>query len=120
MLDAETGDFISGEPFVPVNWATGLDENGRPIENPDARYGDVPFLQTPGPLGAHNWHPMAFNPDENLAYIPAQEIPQAYANDPRFTDGSAYWNTGATSPPACRWKRRRNCSPSSVQDSKAA
>ncbi|MEL6474767.1 MAG: PQQ-dependent dehydrogenase, methanol/ethanol family [Pseudomonadota bacterium] len=95
VIDAETGEFISGDNFVPVNWATGLDENGRPMEVAEARYGDVPFLQTPGPLGAHNWHPMAFNPDENLAYIPAQEIPQAYANDPRFTDGSAYWNTGA-------------------------
>ncbi|MEL6413761.1 MAG: c-type cytochrome, partial [Pseudomonadota bacterium] len=75
--------------------ATGLDENGRPVEVPEARYAEIPFMQTPGPLGGHNWHPMAYNPDVGLAYIPAQEIPQAYATDPRFQDNSSKWNTGA-------------------------
>ena len=58
VLDAESGEFISGDAFVPMNWAEGLDENGRPIEIADARYGAVPYEQLPGPLGAHNWHPM--------------------------------------------------------------
>jgi len=95
VVDAATGDFISGNNYVPVNWATGLSEYGRPIEVPEARYAEIPFLQTPGPLGGHNWHPMAYNPDVGLAYIPAQEIPQAYATDPRFQDNSSKWNTGA-------------------------
>ena len=95
VLDAATGEFISGNNYVPVNWATGLDESGRPVEVPEARYAEIPYLQTPGPLGGHNWHPMAFNPDVGLAYIPAQEIPQAYATDPRFQDNSSKWNTGA-------------------------
>jgi quinohemoprotein ethanol dehydrogenase len=94
VLDAATGQYISGDAFVPVNWATGLDAKGRPIEVAAARYGKEPFLQTPGPLGGHNWHPMAFSPQTNLAYIPAQEIPQAYAEDPRFTSRSTGWNTG--------------------------
>ncbi len=94
VLDAKTGEFISGDAYVPVNWATGLDAKGRPIEVPAARYGKEPFLQTPGPLGGHNWHPMAFNPDTGLAYIPAQEIPQAYVEDPRFTTRKTGWNTG--------------------------
>jgi PQQ-dependent dehydrogenase (methanol/ethanol family) len=95
VLDAETGQYLSGDAFVPMNWAEGLDENGRPIEIAGARYGAVPYEQLPGPLGAHNWHPMAFNPDLNLAYIPAQEIPQAYARDPRFESDPVGWNTGA-------------------------
>ena len=95
VLDAETGAFLSGDAFVPMNWAEGLDENGRPIEIADARYGAVPYEQLPGPLGAHNWHPMAFNPDLNLAYIPAQEIPQSYARDSRFETQPVGWNTGA-------------------------
>lgn len=95
VLDAASGEFLSGSPFVPINWASGLDENGRPIEIADARYGEVPYLQTPGPLGAHNWHPMAFNPDLKLAYIPAHEIPQAYGFDPRWAIKPAKWNTGA-------------------------
>lgn len=94
VLDAATGEFISGTPFVPMNWAKGLDENGRPIEIAEARYGDVPYMQSPGPLGAHNWHPMAFNPTLGLAYIPAQEIPQAYGLDPRWATKPTNWNLG--------------------------
>ncbi len=95
VLDAASGAFISGAGYVPQNWTTGLDEAGRPIEIAAARYGDIPHLQVPGPLGGHNWHPMAYSPDTGLAYIPAQEIPQAYVTDPRFADGSSKWNTGA-------------------------
>lgn len=95
VLDAKTGQFVSGDPFVPMNWASGLDETGRPIEIEAARYSDMPYLQSPGPLGAHNWHPMAFNPDLKLAFIPAHEIPQAYGLDPRWAIKPAKWNTGA-------------------------
>ena len=35
LLDAKTGEFISGRNYVPVNWAKGLDdETGRPILRP--------------------------------------------------------------------------------------
>ena len=81
VLDRATGEFISAEPYIPLNWATGLDENGRPIENPETRV-DVtgrPALVMPGPLGGHNWHPMAYHPDENLVYIPAFEAAMLYA-----------------------------------------
>ena len=33
----------------------------------------------PGPLGGHNWHPMAFHPGEGLVYIPAFEAAAIYA-----------------------------------------
>lgn len=95
VLDAATGEFISGKPFGPQNWAQGLDANGRPIENPAARYAETPHTQIPGPFGAHNWHPMAYNPDLKLAYIPAQEIPETYAFDPLWASKPAKWNTGA-------------------------
>lgn len=94
VLDAQTGEFISGDAFVPLNWATGLDENGRPMETPEARAGNLAFFQSPGPLGAHNWQPMAFNPDLNLAYIPAQEIPRAYADSSVEALDGTKWNTG--------------------------
>ncbi|MDA0795513.1 MAG: PQQ-dependent dehydrogenase, methanol/ethanol family [Proteobacteria bacterium] len=94
IVDATTGEYLSGEAYVPQNWAEGLDENGRPIENPEARYGDTPFMQNPGPLGAHNWQPMAFNPELKLVYIPAQEIPDYYATDRLFEARSQKWNTG--------------------------
>jgi quinohemoprotein ethanol dehydrogenase len=95
VINAESGEFISGKAYGPVDWATGLDEQGRPIEASHARYGSESIILTPGPLGAHNWHPMAFNPDLQLAYIPAQEIPSSYQEDARFTSGPVGWNTGA-------------------------
>ena len=31
VLDRATGKFLLGKPFVEVNWASGFDENGRPM-----------------------------------------------------------------------------------------
>jgi PQQ-dependent dehydrogenase (methanol/ethanol family) len=95
VLDAATGEYLSGNNFVPMNWATGLDENGRPIEASFARVTDGgPQVILPGPLGAHNWHPMAYSPREKLAYIPAQSIPQLYQDEQIPSDPDAYWNLG--------------------------
>ena len=82
VLDRETGDLISAEPFVPVNWATHVDsETGRPIETENARFYEQegPSFLTPGPLGAHNWQPMSYSPATGLVYIPAQEMGYPYA-----------------------------------------
>ena len=96
VIDRATGELISAENFVPVNWATHIDlESGRPIEAADARYGDgAPFFQVPGPLGAHNWHPMSYNPQTGLVYIPVQDGGWIYAtqDDYEYTPGA--WNTG--------------------------
>lgn len=97
VLDRETGEFLSANNFVPVNWATHIDpDTGRPIEVEAARWpGKDPYPQAPGALGAHNWHPMAFSPDTGLVYIPAQEIPQVYADDPAFQYVNGFWSTGS-------------------------
>ena len=82
VLDRATGEFISGDPYVTVNWATGINpETGRPIENPETRIDKTgqPATVTPGALGGHNWHPMAYHPGENLVYIPAFEAGMVYS-----------------------------------------
>jgi quinohemoprotein ethanol dehydrogenase len=81
VLDRITGEFISAEPYGRVNWATGYDENGRALVRPDARYGDTPVVLYPWPRGAHNWHPMSFNPELGLMYIPGQERGFTYQED---------------------------------------
>jgi quinohemoprotein ethanol dehydrogenase len=97
VIDRETGEFISGKNFVNMTWATGIDpETGRPIEVPEARYGGkAPVFQLPGPLGAHNWHPMSFSPDTGLVYIPAQEAPWAYGDFEKYEYKPGQWNTGS-------------------------
>ena len=99
VLDRRTGEFLIGTPYVEMNWATGIDEKGRPTINPEARYGITgkPALVTPGPLGGHNWQPMSFSPLTGLVYIPAIETAFPYqAVDPktytRRTGG--FWNIG--------------------------
>lgn len=73
VLDAKTGEFISGDAFTAVTWASGIDANGRPIEVPGARYETEPFNAGPGAPGGHTWHPNAFSPDTGLVYIPTWE-----------------------------------------------
>ncbi len=97
VLDAATGELISAENFVPVNWATHIDmETGRPVENPEARYDltGVPYIVYPGPQGGHNWHPMAYSQQTNLVYIPAREQFTGYVSDNDFSAQRRGWNTG--------------------------
>ena len=75
VIDRTNGKLISAKNFVEVNWATGYDADGRPIEMPEARSPDKPFDAIPGPFGAHNWQPMSFSPRTGLVYIPAQNVP---------------------------------------------
>ena len=79
VLDRETGEFISGTPFVSgITWATGLDpKTGRPIEVAHRVCGLQPVIVSPDPGGAHNWNPMAFNPATGLVYLPAKIGTQA-------------------------------------------
>ncbi len=86
VLDRATGQLISASPFVPMNWANGIDpKTGRPNVNPEAHYGDAPVLLTPGPGGGHNWNPMAFSPKTGLAYFPVTEMYMAYSANPNFS-----------------------------------
>jgi len=76
VIDRITGEFISASAFGDnVTWASGVDqETGRPIETPEARYGmnGRGAWLSPGPGGAHNWRPMAWNPATRLVYLPMQ------------------------------------------------
>ena len=97
VLDRADGKLISANNYVPVNWATGFDlKTGRPIENPDSRYyrtGKM-WLGSPGPIGAHNWHPMAFDPKEGLVYIPAINSAFPFIHKPDWKANKHGFNVG--------------------------
>ncbi|KOC19574.1 alcohol dehydrogenase [Comamonas testosteroni] len=84
VLDRTNGKFISAKNFVPVNWASGYDKNGRPMNIAAARDGSKPQDAVPGPYGAHNWHPMSFNPQTGLVYLPAQNVPVNLMDDKKW------------------------------------
>jgi len=97
VIDRRNGQLVSAKPFVPVTWTRGVDmKTGRPIENPEIRFGETgrPVDMMPGPLGAHNWQPMSFNPSARLVYIPAQEVGTKYTPQPDFKPSSMGWNVG--------------------------
>ena len=95
VLDRITGELLSAQPYAKVTWAKGVDmKTGRPIETRQARYGDQSETQFPGPGGAHNWHPMSFNPNTGLMYIPAVEGSFNYVRERDFKRVPGFWNMG--------------------------
>jgi PQQ-dependent dehydrogenase (methanol/ethanol family) len=94
VIDRASGQLISARNFVAMNWASGIDPaSGRPIENPAARYVDKPFAMQPSALGGHSWHPMAFNPQSQLVYLPTYQFVMMYGNDSAFQFHPGTWNT---------------------------
>ena len=71
VLDRTTGEFLKGQPFVKVNWATGFDAKGRPIQvvHP-TREGALVY---PGNQGGTNWYSPSYSPRTGLFYIPTWE-----------------------------------------------
>jgi alcohol dehydrogenase (cytochrome c) len=74
VIDRKTGQLVSAEPFVHVNWAKGIDKaTGRPIENAEKR----PRLEVwakdicPNLFGGKNWPPMSYSAQTGLVYIPS-------------------------------------------------
>ena len=71
VLDRTDGHLLAANPYVKVNWATGVDmETGRPVETQvtdDARAGKKVTVW-PSLLGGKNWEPMSFDPRRGIAY----------------------------------------------------
>ncbi len=93
VLDRITGEFISGTPYVQVNWARGFNKSGRPLVNPQAVYDKEPITIYPTAGGAHNWAPMSFNPSTGLVYIPTSYGSWTYAANDKMTY-APYGDTG--------------------------
>lgn len=86
VLDRKTGELLSAKNIVPVNWAKGIDmKTGRPIvDDQAAAYwkDGKRKLVTPAFWGAHDWHPMSYNPQTGLVYIPAHIMSAYYEHIP--------------------------------------
>jgi quinohemoprotein ethanol dehydrogenase len=87
VLDRVTGELISADPLVYVNWASHVDKKtGRPVETGKADYSQGPKLVFPMDRGGHNWHPMSYNPGTGLVYLSAVEAGAVYGTVPgKFT-----------------------------------
>jgi len=97
VLDRTSGQFLLGKPFVKVNWATGFDEQGRPMRTPGIEPTKAGTLVYPGNQGGTNWYNPSFSPRTGLFYIPAWENSSSIyvkgEEPPDFVDGKMF--TGA-------------------------
>jgi quinohemoprotein ethanol dehydrogenase len=101
VIDRETGKLISADNYITVTWASHVDlETGRPVENPALAYDKTTQVVLPSANGGHNWHPMAYNPNTGLVYIPTQEIAGIYSLERQWREEREYdvkenwWNPG--------------------------
>jgi len=91
VLDRVTGEFLVGKQFARQNWALGLDENGRPIENPETIADLDGALVYPDDDGAANWYSPTYSPQTNLIYQNVRETGAIYyLADATYEPGRIY------------------------------
>ena len=93
-LDRATGELLMAEPFVDVNWATGVDlKTGRPIENPEKRTSSTKNTKDicPSAMGGKNQQPVAYSPRTNLFYVPTNNLCMDYEGvEVKYQAGQPY------------------------------
>lgn len=111
VLNREDGAFVNATPFVrDISWASGIDENGRPIYNEDNRPGDPSaasdgdkgemVFAIPSFLGGKNWMPMSYSQRTGNFYVPSNEWGMDIWNEPvTYREGAAYLGSGFTIKP---------------------
>ncbi len=80
ILDRLTGEFLSGVPFVELNWAIGLTPEGRPIFSEIAKVTATGRLTTPGADGGTNWQNPSFDQKRGSIFVPANLGSSIYTN----------------------------------------
>jgi alcohol dehydrogenase (cytochrome c) len=87
VLDRTNGRFLHATPFVQkLNWATGVDGKGRPIEAPNLETTPKGTKICPSLRGATNWMSPSYSAQTGLLYVRALErcdlfsIPENPAN----------------------------------------
>jgi alcohol dehydrogenase (cytochrome c) len=73
VLDRTNGKNLLTKPFAAVNWAKGIDEQGRPIPNPAKEPRKDGALIAPDEGGATNFWPPSFDPKTGLLIVNAKD-----------------------------------------------
>jgi len=95
ILDRTNGKFLFGKSFVEsLNWAKGLDENGRPV--PAGLIPDEKGVRIcPANGGATNWYSPSYNPATHMFYFRSFEACAVIQSNARsFAEGRAYYASG--------------------------
>ena len=84
VLDRVTGEYLHASEFVDkLNWATGIDKNGRPVLVPGKEPSPGGEEICPTVRGASNFMSPSFNPNTGLLHIVALEGCDIYTSSAR-------------------------------------
>ena len=89
VLDRTNGKSLLTAPYGPVNWATGIDKQGRPIPNPDKEPKPDGRIIAPDEGGMTNYRSPSFDPKTGLFIVDAQPSWSIYFAKP--ADGDYGW-----------------------------
>jgi lanthanide-dependent methanol dehydrogenase len=76
-MDRATGEVILAQPFVPMNWSSGVDlRTGRPTVNIDKATAQGKNVKDicPSLEGGKNQQPAAFSPKTGIFYVPTNNL----------------------------------------------
>jgi alcohol dehydrogenase (cytochrome c) len=73
VLDRTNGKSLLTTPFATVNWASGVDKDGRPIPNPAKDPAPDGRLIAPNEAGATNYRSPSFDPASGLLIVSAHD-----------------------------------------------
>jgi alcohol dehydrogenase (cytochrome c) len=73
VLDRTNGKNLLTAPFATVNWAKGIDKDGRPIPDPDKEPAPDGRLIAPNEAGATNYRSPSFDPGTGSLIVSAQD-----------------------------------------------
>jgi alcohol dehydrogenase (cytochrome c) len=89
VLDRTNGEDLLTVPFGPVNWALGVDKQGRPIPNPDKEPTPDGRLIAPDESGMTNFRSPSFDAKTGLFIVAAHPAYSIYFAKP--ADGTYGW-----------------------------
>jgi alcohol dehydrogenase (cytochrome c) len=78
VLDRVTGEFLRGTPYARQTWARGLDARGRPLVIPGTEPSESGTLVWPSLQGATNWFSPAYDPRNQVLFVPVREMGSTY------------------------------------------
>jgi alcohol dehydrogenase (cytochrome c) len=105
VLDRSTGQFLSGKPFVDVNWMTGFDATGRPIRAVGKVSGGKTLIL---PGDGTNWYPPSYSPRTSWFYVSSWERGSQGGAKPRATPGYGAIRAFDARTGERKWEFRKN------------
>ena len=99
VLDRITGEYIRATKLIEnLDWASGIDAKGRPVEIPGKDPTPAGNRVCPGVRGATNWMSPSFNPATGLLYIVVLEQCDVFTSSSKKPEPKKNFSGGGAGP----------------------